>query len=111
MLFGFPSFTLPCLPFVLKSEFSQHVGLIQVCNMIPATAAVPVPLPPHLPGGCVPFVPCLTFPKLSVLSLYSPTQEDRSFFLLIIIPVYYQIMVLFSFDKRTKRVLPLIFTL
>jgi hypothetical protein len=34
----------------LKSEFSQHVGMIQLCNMIPATAAA-VPSLPILPGG------------------------------------------------------------
>jgi hypothetical protein len=33
----------------------------------------------------VPFVPCWTFPKLFVLLLYSLTQKDRSFPLLVII--------------------------
>jgi hypothetical protein len=89
--------TPPYFQFALKSEFTQHVGLIQLGHMTIAKTAVPVyllPIPPGGPGGGLeqlrgrswgggthptfnisntPFVPCMTFPKLFVLSQYSPT--------------------------------------
>ncbi len=35
----------------LKSEFSQHVGLIQLCNRTTVNTAVPVYLPHHSSPG------------------------------------------------------------
>ncbi len=50
MLCVYPLFHLPTRQFGLKNEFSQHVGLIQLCNMTPVTTTFPVTLPLHPRG-------------------------------------------------------------